>query len=212
MLDEQPVETTLYSLKSEAPDVLERRSDERHLSLLRVGAITLGDRRELCLIRNVSAGGMLIRPYCAIPTGTPITIELKQGEPISGVAKWTKDECVGVSFDEPVDVLALLASGDGPRPRMPRVEVDCVAWLRVDAGVHRARAVNISQGGIKVECRSDIPTGTDVIVSLNGLHPCPGTVRWSVDGAYGVTFNRILALPALVAWLHGQRERLRANA
>ena len=210
MSEEQPVET-LYSLRSEAPDLPERRSDERHLSLLRVGSITIAGRRELCLIRNVSAGGMLIRPYCAIATGTPITVELKQGDPISGIAKWTRDDCVGVSFDEPIDVLALLSSADGPRPRMPRVEVDCVAWVRVDATVHRSRAVNISQGGIKVECRSDMPTGTDVIVTLNGLPPCQGTIRWSVDGACGVTFNRILALPVLVAWLHGQRDRLRAT-
>ena len=211
MLDEQPVETTLYSLQAEAPDLPERRSGERHLSLLRVGSLMIGERRELCLIRNVSAGGMLIRAYCPIGSGTPITIELKQGEPISGVAKWTRDGCVGVSFDEPVDILALLSSSDGPRPRMPRVEVDCVAWVRVDATVHRARAVNISQGGIKIECRSEMPAGSDVIVSLNGLPPCPGTVRWSDGDAYGVTFNQILALPLLVAWLQGQRDGIRAT-
>jgi hypothetical protein len=211
-LDEQPVETTLYSLQDEAPDVPERRSGERHLSLLRVGSLMIGDRRELCLIRNISAGGMLIRAYCPVEPGTPITIELKQGEPISGIAKWTKDDCVGVSFDEPVDVIALLSAADGPRPRMPRVEIDCTAWVRVDATVHRAQALNISQGGIKVECRSEIAPGSDAIVSLTGLQPCPGTVRWSDNGAYGITFNRILPLTVLVAWLHGQREQIRASA
>jgi hypothetical protein len=211
-LDEQPVETTLYSLQHEAPDVPERRSGERHLSLLRVGSLMIGDRRELCLIKNVSAGGMLIRAYCPVETGTRITIELKQGEPIAGTAKWTKDDCVGVTFDEPIDILALLSTADGPRPRMPRVEVDCTAWIRVDADVHRARAVNISQGGIKIECRSEIAAGADVIVSLNGLPPCPGIVRWSDGGAYGVTFNRVLALPELVGWLHDQREQIRATA
>ena len=84
---------------------------------------------------------MLIRAYCAIAPGTPLTIELKQGEPIDGRVRWVKDDCVGVTFDAPIDVLALLSTAaDGPRPRMPRIEVDCTAWLRVDGTVHRARA------------------------------------------------------------------------
>src|SRR5690349_19331306 len=57
MLDEQPVETTLYSLDEAAPPQVQRRESERVLTLLRVGALTVGGRRELCLIRNVSAGG-----------------------------------------------------------------------------------------------------------------------------------------------------------
>ena len=104
-MDKQPVETTLYSLGASAPEPEERRVGERHLSLLRVGALMIGDRRELCLIRNISAGGMLIRAYSKIEAGTRLSIELKRGEPVEGVARWIKDECVGVSFDTPIDVL-----------------------------------------------------------------------------------------------------------
>ena len=70
MLDELPVETTLYSLRDSPPGPPERRAGERHLTLLRVGSLIIGDRRELCLIKNVSAGGMLIRAYCDIALGT----------------------------------------------------------------------------------------------------------------------------------------------
>jgi hypothetical protein len=211
MLDERPVETTLYSLHDDLPEMPDRRSGERHLTLLRVGTLTIGDRRELCLIRNISEGGMLIRPYCRIAAGERIIIELKQGEPVSGTAKWTRGDCVGVAFDKAIDVLGLLsASAEGPRPRMPRVAIDCLAWVREDATVHRVRAVNISQGGLKVESEEPLPLGAEVIVSLAGLGPCPGIVRWSEDGAFGINFNRVLALPVLVSWLQEQRSRLRA--
>ena len=215
-MDEQPVETTLYSLDDSpprAPDRRkgERRNGERHLSLLRVGALTIGGRRELCLIRNVSAGGMLIRAYCPIAAGTPLTVELKQGEPISGTARWTKDELVGVIFDTPIDVIALLStSDDGPKPRMPRVEVDCTAWIRVDGAVHRALVSNISQGGLRIECRSELPVDSDVVVSIDGLDPSAGHIRWGAGGEYGITFNRVLSLPLLVCWLQDRRDQLRA--
>jgi len=210
MLDEQRVETTLYSLGETVPEGSERRIGERHLSLLRVASLTIGERRELCLIRNISAGGMLIRAYCPIATGTRLTIELKQGEPISGTACWTKGECIGVSFDVPIDVLALLSASEiGPRPRMPRVEVDCTAWVRVGANVHRARTLDISQGGLKIEFRGLLPAKTEVVVSLAGLNPCPGVVRWSADGTCGITFNSVIPLPVLVSWLQDGRSQLR---
>jgi hypothetical protein len=212
MLDELPVETTLYSLRDSPPGPPERRTGERHLTLLQVGSLMIGDRRELCLIKNVSTGGMLIRAYCDIALGTAISIELKHGEPIGGTAKWVKDGCVGVTFDKPVDVIALLSSSaEGPRPRMPRIEVGCVATLRQDGAIHRARTVNISQGGMKVECAATIPVGAEVTISLAGLAPCAGKIRWADSGMYGVAFNRVIALPDLVAWLQGERQRLRAT-
>ena len=213
MLDEQPVETTLYSLATLPPGMPERRHDERHMSLLRVGSLLIDGRRELCLIRNISAGGMLIRVYSAIAAGSRVSIELKQGEPIQGAILWAKDELVGVSFDAPIDVIALLATpANAPRPRMPRLEVHCAAWVRDDAVVHRTRVINISQGGVRVEAPNGLPVGAQVTVTLPGLSPEQGVVRWNDGEACGITFNRVLALSQLVAWLGDQQERQRVSA
>jgi hypothetical protein len=211
MLDEEPVETTIYSLAPLPPAAPERRADERHMSLLRVGALLVGDRRELCLIRNVSVGGMLIRAYSAIEPGTRLSIELKQGEAVHGAVLWAKDDLVGVSFDEPIDILSLITtSSDAPRPRMPRLEVRCTAWVRDGAIVHRTRAVNISQGGVRVETAQVLTAGSQVTVTLPGMPPEQGVVRWSDEEGCGITFNRVLALSQLVAWVGEQQERQRA--
>ncbi len=143
---------TVYSLSANAPGRPDRRNGERYLSLLRVGALLIEGRRELCLVRNVSGGGMLIRPYSPIAAGTAVTVELKHGETVSGIAKWIEEGLVGIAFDEPIDVVALLtASEDGPQPRMPRIELSCTAWIREDADIYRTRSINISQGGMCVE-------------------------------------------------------------
>jgi hypothetical protein len=189
----------------------ERRHDERHMTLLRVGSLIVGERRELCLIRNISAGGMLIRVYSAIAEGTRVSIELKQGEPVAGSILWVKDELAGVSFDEPIDIVSLIATPtDAPRPRMPRLEVHSTAWVRDGAAVHRTRVVNISQGGIRVEAPNGLPVSAQVTVTLPGLPPEQGVVRWNDGEACGITFNRVLALPQLVAWVGEQQDRKRA--
>ncbi|HEU5285965.1 MAG TPA: PilZ domain-containing protein [Sphingomicrobium sp.] len=210
-MEEKPVETTVYSLTDAPPAPSERRESERQLTLFRVGSLVIGDRRELCLIKNVSAGGMMIRAYCAIEPGTRVSVELKCGEAVAGSALWVEGETIGLAFDEPVDVVELLATSmQGPRPRMPRIEVDCVASIREGATVHRVMVRDVSQGGIKVATEKALGVGADVMVTLAGLAPVAGVVRWSESGCYGVTFNRVLPLPLLVDWLHEQRERGRA--
>jgi hypothetical protein len=207
----QPLQTTLYSLSDAPPKPGDRREDERHLTLYRVGSITIGDRRELCLIKNISAGGMMIRAYCTIPEGTALSIELKSGQPVSGRATWTKDHNVGVTFDQPIDVIEILSSSsDGPRPRMPRIEVACFASVRDGANVYRLRVCDISQGGLKVEGDPQLEHGCDLSVSLPGLEPQPAALRWQQDGYVGISFNQLIPLAQMVAWLQGVRDGLRA--
>lgn len=206
-----PAETTLYSLAEGPPEAVERRAGDRQLTLFRVGSIVIDGRRELCLIKNISSGGMMIRAYCTIAVGTRLSIELKCGESVEGTALWVNNEVVGVEFDAPVDVVQLLATSmEGPRPRMPRIEVDCWVWIREGADGHRVQARDVSQGGLKVASERPLTVGAEVTVTLPGLPPVAGLVRWFDDGCYGVTFNKVLPLPMLVGWLHEQRERLRA--
>jgi len=208
----KPVETTLYSLSEQPPRADDRRDSERHLTLFRVGSITIGDRRELCLIKNISAGGMMIRAYCPIPEGTSVAIELKSGQPVTGRASWASEQNVGVAFDKPIDVIEILsASSGGPRPRMPRIEVDTVATVRDGANVYRLPVSDISQGGLKLKGDPSFEHGCDLSVSLPGLEPQPAALRWRQDGHIGISFNRLVPLSVLVAWLQDVREQLRVG-
>ena len=211
-MDIQPVETTLYSLSDAPPSAdTDRRDGQRHMTLYRVGSILIEDRRELCLIKNISAGGMMIRLYCSIAEGTPVTVELKSGQPISGRIGWTSDQNAGIAFDQAIDVIDILSSSmDGPRPRMPRIEIESFATLRDGANVLRVRVCDISHGGVKIACDAILPQGADVVIGLPGLDAQRGIACWSEGGFAGIAFNRLIPLAELVAWLHGQRDEQRA--
>lgn len=213
-MDIQPVETTLYSLSDAPPAPAgdgERRDGQRHMTLYRVGSILIEDRRELCLIKNISAGGMMIRLYCSVSDGTPVTVELKSGQPIDGRISWIRDQNAGIAFDRPIDVIDILSTTmDGPRPRMPRIEASCHASIREGANVVRAVACDISQGGLKIRTETVFPQGADVIVTLPGLEPQRGIACWTENGFAGIAFNRLLPLGELVAWLHEHRETQRS--
>jgi hypothetical protein len=214
-LSKQPVETTLYSLSACPPQRPDRRSGNRYVSLLRVGVLLVDDRRELCLIRNISAGGMMIRPYSPLVAGTRLSIELKQGECVNGIAQWIEDGLVGITFDTAIDVVAMLAASSGqPRPRMPRIELDCTASVREDADVYRTTIANISQGGICVRINGELRINANVIVSIPGLPPTAGVVKWRDEDSYGIGFNRVFPVDELMNFLRAQQqaEPLRATA
>lgn len=207
-MQERPVETTVYSLAASAPPQPDRRSEERYLTLLRVGAIVAEGRRELCLIRNISAGGMMVRAYSPLPLGSSVSVELKQGDPVKGVVQWVEDGLTGVTFDSPIDVLSLLAPpGDGPTPRLPRIEVDCTAWVRQGAEVIRTRLVNVSPGGVRIDCEAPLEVGGDAVVTLPGLTPAAGVVKWREGDSYGIGFNRSLVLSDLMQWLKDRQQQ-----
>jgi hypothetical protein len=197
-----PVETTLYSMSTEPP-AAESRSSDRHLTLFRVGSIFLGEAHELCLVKNISAGGALIRAYCALEAGQELTVEIKEGRPVRGHVCWNRGSDYGIEFDSPIDVLELLtADSEGRRPRMPRIEISSIGFIREGAVVHRAQLLNISQGGICAQVPNALTVGGPVTVSLNGLPPQPGIVRWCSSGRYGIGFNTVIGLPVLIEWLH----------
>ena len=210
----QPVETTLYSLSDEPPTPsadADRREGERHMTLYRVGSILVENRRELCLIKNISAGGMMVKLYCAVAIGTKVVVELKSGQPIRGKVGWVRDQNAGVAFDEPIDVIDVLSNSmEGPRPRMPRIETNCQATIREGANVYRVQACDISQGGIKIQAEASLPIGADIVVTLPGLEAQAGIACWCSNGHAGIAFNRLLPLGDLVAWLSVQRDLQRA--
>lgn len=205
MLEQLPIETTVYSMSNDPPSQKERRTDERHLTLFRVGSILIDGRRELCLVKNISAGGALIRAYCRLEADLELQIELKEKQPIPGRVNWIKGSDAGIGFDERVDVVDLLKSnGDDPRPRMPRVEVRCVVFVREGATTNRARLINISQGGLSIDSENSLSVGSDVTVTLPGLAPQAAVVRWSEGSRYGISFNTVLPLAGLTEWLQGR--------
>ena len=150
----QSIETTLYSLSGSVPKPLERRDGERQMTLYRVGSLYIDNRRELCLIKNISCGGMMVRAYSDFAEGTPVQVELKSGEPIAGRISWFDNPNAGITFDAPVDVVGLLsASQRGGSPANAANRSQRTGHGSRRRSVHHMRICDISQGGLKVAVR-----------------------------------------------------------
>ena len=118
----------------------DRRSEQRYLSLLRVGTMIFDDRRELCL--NPEPFGRRDDHPRLFRHGADdaVAVELRQGEPIGGKVAWVHEGTFGITFDEPIDVLGLIAPPDDVRGRAAGIELGCTAWVPEGANVLGAPA------------------------------------------------------------------------
>lgn len=185
--------------------VSDQRADERFTTLFRVARVVLADgAQHLCLIRNISAGGLMLETYAPFDAGTVVRIEPKGSEPVNGRICWVRDRNAGVAFDAPINVGDYLhphqMNAARETPRGPRLMVGRRARLRMGVMWHLVEVIDLSQKGAKI--RSDLPMELDAGVELmiERLAPLSGRVRWIKEDRIGIEFSSAIALADLAEW------------
>jgi hypothetical protein len=200
---------TIYSLSAEVPaDDLISAEDEN--IALWPGALTSGSVRRACWVRKISAGGAVLGCDHDLEIGERLELEMMSGEQLSGHVAWRRDGEVGLSFDAPIDVFAIIAqdivSQPGERRRMPRVELACPALIEIDGRTELVSTRDVSQGGAKLDVPSKLAPEQKLIVTLEGLRPVDAVVRWSSGNVAGVAFLPELKWQELMLWLKERRK------
>lgn len=183
----------------------ERRLDKRHLAVLRIGKIVTATREDLCMIRNISDGGLMAHVYGPLAVGQPVSVEIKNGHALAGSVAWTDGRNAGMQFDERIDVLQFLANEQfdlmkGQIPRNPRLRTDADVLIRRGAHYVHARLADISPGGARVTEGEAFDADDDVVMTIAGLPTRAGTVRWRRDGHAGIGFHEPTPFDLLARW------------
>ncbi len=207
---EAAFELTTVSLSTQVPRPAERRGDERVSALLRAGKLVdaRGDEQPI-KVKNLSAGGLMAIAARPPMIGDSVQVEVS-AQKIPATVVWTRDDLVGLKFDQDVDLGELLAGRKprhGFRARPPRLEIPCKAAVRVGKVYYNVDVHDISLGGIKVEPIEEYCVGKKVVVVIESLRPIKGEVRWFVDRRAGIIFDQPLDFDELAEWV-GKRLEL----
>lgn len=208
--NEVEFDSTTVSLSTAVPRPSERRTDERVSAMLRVAKMTAANgAQQLIKVKNLSAGGLMgILPNLP-DIGERVDVELSS-EKIPASVVWTRENLVGLKFDQNLDLGELLAGRKprhGFRPRPPRLQIACKASVRVGKLYYSVDVHDISLDGMKVEPIEEYCVGKKVIVVVESLRPTKGEVRWYSDRKAGIVFEKPLAFDELAEWI-GKRLEL----
>src|SRR5205085_9663973 len=104
---------TIYSLSGDVP--VDDAAETDTVGLW-PGALTSGSIRQVCSIRKLSAGGAIVHFDGPVTLGEKLDLALMTGEQLVGTIAWWRGREVGLRFDAPLDVLAVIARDVVPLP------------------------------------------------------------------------------------------------
>ncbi|GAO39169.1 hypothetical protein SCH01S_28_00280 [Sphingomonas changbaiensis NBRC 104936] len=186
-------------------DYDDRRTGARHISVLRVGRTVWGGRDQLCVVRNLSAGGLMFECLHPPAIDQRVTVELRSDKQMTGIVRWAKSMAAGVEFDSEVNVEQMLREERSSllrvRPRAPRFVRRGTVKLIGEGEPVLGDIVDISIGGLS--CRPDQPLrrGEPIVVSLEGVGATNAELRWTKGDVAGIRFDKPLPWRAFQLWL-----------
>ncbi len=184
---------------------VERRTGNRHISVFRVGRLIDREGDQICVIRNISSGGVMIEANRLPPSGARVFVETRSDRRIPATVRWVHEREAGVQFDEEIDVAAMLRE-ERPsilrnQPRAPRFvrpgKVKVIGTVETIEG----DIANISINGVGIHTPTRFALDEPVIVAIDGLGAARAVVRWWADGEIGVRLQSPLSYRLLANWL-----------
>lgn len=161
--------------------------------------------KRACAIHKISRSGAMLTGDAIGAAGERATLELPNGQRHAANIEWARGSEVGLAFDEPLDIVALinrnLVAQPAERRTMPRIELRVSAHIKWAEHFEPALTRNISARGIQAEGRHLPPIGTYVALFVEGLNLPPCDVVWRRDGLAGFEFFEELSWASIIPWV-----------
>ena len=184
----------------------DRRTRVNQMTVMKVGRAIIGERDQLCLIRNFSDGGLRLDAPGQLEANTPITIELRSDRVMHGTVRWAHNRDAGVQIDGEIPTEHLLDNKPPSallrvRPRRPRFQRWAAVQIMLENGESRGTLIDISLQGACIEMAPLGRKDDRVVLSIDGLPPRSAFIRWAEHGRMGFHFERPWPFAELANWL-----------
>lgn len=184
----------------------DRRKRINQVTVMKVGRAIIGERDQLCLIRNFSDGGLKLDAPSQLKADTPITIELRSDRVMHGTVRWASGHDAGVQIDGKVPAEHLLDNKPPSallrvRPRRPRFQRWAPVQIMQEDMENHGTLIDISLHGASIEMAAIGRKDDRVVLSIDGLPPRSAFIRWAEHGRMSFHFERPWSYQELANWL-----------
>lgn len=177
---------------------IESRTSPRFALMLRAAKIVADEREFLCILRDVSATGVRIRLFHALPAYQKLELELGSGERMGVQLVWQKEDHAGLRFDCETDIKRLIDESNAPFPRRQiRLRIALEAQLQSGGSTEKITLRDISQQGASIECSKFLMMNELVRIDIQSLPSIYAKVRWRNKPLYGLIFEQTFKLDDL---------------
>lgn len=190
----------------------DRRLQERHTLVLRVGLLENEGNASFCLLKNISSKGVQVKLYSPVREGTNLCLRVGDEDALEGRVAWVRDGNAGITFRKSLEPDTLLRvrqviSAD-KRRSSPRVIASARATLRTGGRTYAADLCDISTSGAKIRTKRPIISEGMAILVLRNMPGLRAYVRWTDGLDCGLVFESPIPIQIIAGWL-GERSTLR---
>jgi hypothetical protein len=189
-------------MEAALPPIQDQRGGKRFTLVLRAAKLVAPGGEFLCVLRDVSEGGVKLRLFHTLPTARPLEIELGNGLRHAVEPVWQRGDTAGFRFVRGPVMLTELLGMAGPFPRRGvRLRAKLPVTVSGLDGTHAATLRDISLDGARIDCALPHPLAARLVIQSSRLPAIPGRVRWRSGAAHGLAFERHFALDELARLL-----------
>ena len=189
-------------------DATDRRLQERHTLVLRVGLLENEGNASFCLLTNISPQGVQVKLYASVREGSKVCLRVGDEDALEGRVAWVRDENAGIAFAKSLEPETLLRVrqmiSPDRRRSSPRVNAPARATLRTGGRTYAADLCDISTSGAKIRTKRPIESEGIAILVLRNLPGLRGYVRWTDGLEAGLVFESPIPIQIIAGWL-GER-------
>jgi len=193
------------AVATKTEDCPDQRVEARQTMVLRVGLLECEGKSSYCVLRNVSANGVQVKPFIPVRAGTDVSLRVGDEDNVDGRVVWVRGELAGIAFNKPLDPATLLRvrqSAPAARRRAyPRAPASGFAILRTGGRQYSATLCDISASGAKIVTAKPVEAGRTAVLLLPDLPPLRGFVRWSQGRDTGLIFETPIPIQVITDWL-----------
>lgn len=176
---------------------IDLRDKNRFALLIRSAKLICELGEFLCIVRDVSEGGVKLRLFHPLPPCPTFQLELSSRHTFEIEPVWSNGDLSGFRFPNPVDVPDFISERSQYPKRALRINLKAPAIVRVEGGAFSATIRDLSREGVRIE--TQVALALEQKVSLEAAHFSSrvGTVRWRKTPTFGVALQNLLSFDTL---------------
>jgi hypothetical protein len=187
-------------------EVIKHRAAERFNLMLRVAKLVSCHGEYACVIRDVSATGVRLRLFHALPAERHLVLILGNGDSYFIENVWDHENEAGFRFSARIDVAAFMAEASLHPKRQVRLAVDLPATLAIREFSCPIVIRDLSQQGARIESDRTLFIDQHLRLKAHNLPQIFASVRWNAGSSYGLVFQNGFRLDELARAVWAIRE------
>jgi len=172
---------------------------------MRVAKIVCTSGEYVCIVKDISSTGARLRFLHEQPADQQYILEMANGFRCAMQCMWRQDAHAGFRFSREIDVEDFLDdAGSHGRPEV-RVKLEIPARIAVKSKSCDTILIDLSQNGACILLSEQIAEQQLVLLSVDGLNPRFGHIRWRKGQLHGLVLQQGLNLTEFANFVHAAR-------